>query len=447
MPRNESLLLKDLINKEKAKMKNKTYKKKRMEGYGAIQNNNIDVAMAVGMDASGNPVLPLETEHKTGNNWTGNNVSTLLSWLTNANYNIECLELSIQDCSQTIRHNVILGLSLSTGAGTISVANMGITTTSSSNLQLILNILFTVMTYIVAINTGRIKVYQIQERLEQFIKLKQEWTYFITTIAVEFQTPVNLRKDALQLILNNKEKYLDLMKRDCEFTDSAKREMQKKIQEDKDQWFYLNREFYNSHVSLLNFSKGISINDLVDSMSYFEGMNLIEAEKSQGYDPNKDIAPFYDRVDKYKTIRHFYEIDMEGQRKRDFWEIFIENLFPNYYKKLKEAKRDEMYQKRLERIAKEEAEEEKRLNAEYMRFKMESMQQGGDDNSTVNGDVSGVGGGGGHEDISNSNGTEEEEEKSDGSGGVGVGRSYDLESGRGGVQGDKTWFEYFNARS
>jgi len=258
--KSESLLLKDLINKEKAKMKNKTYKKKRMEGYGAVPNINIDIPMAMGMDASGNPVSP-GSENKTGNNWTGNNVSTLLSWLTNANYNIECLELSIQDCSQTIRHNVILGLSLSTGAGTISVANMGITSSSSSsNLQLILNILFTVMTYIVAINTGRIKVYQIQERLEQFIKLKQEWTYFITTIAVEFQTPVNLRKDALQLILNNKEKYLDLMKRDCEFTDSAKREMEKKIQEDKDQWFYLNREFYNSHVSLLNFSKGISIN-------------------------------------------------------------------------------------------------------------------------------------------------------------------------------------------
>jgi hypothetical protein len=181
-------------------------------------------------------------------------------------------------------------------------------------------------------------------------------------------------------------------------------------------------------------------------MSYFEGMNLIEAEKSQGYDPNKDIAPFYDRVDKYKTIRHFYEIDMEGQRKRDLWDIFIENLFPNYYKKLKETKREEMYQKRLERIEKEELEEEKRLNAEYIRRKMENIQRGGDDNSTVNGD--GDVSGGGHEDISNSNGTEEEEEKSDGSGGVGVGvgRSYDLESG-GVVRGDKTWFEYFNARS
>lgn len=437
--KSESLLLKDLINKEKAKMKNKTHKKKRIDA-----EPNINLAMSMAMDASGNPVASPEIETKTGNNWTGNNVSTLLSWLTNANYNIECLELSIQDCSQTIRHNVILGLSLSTGAGTISVANMGITT-SSSNLQLLLNILFTVMTYIVAINTGRIKVYQIQERLEQFIKLKQEWTYFITTIAVEFQTPVNLRKDALQLILNNKEKYLDLMKRDCEFTDAAKREMEKKIQLDQDQWFYLNREFYNSHVSLLNFSKGISINDLVDSMSYFEGMNLIEAEKSQGYDPNKDIAPFYDRVDKYKTIRHFYEIDMEGQRKRDFWDILIENLFPNYYKKLKETKREEMYRKRLERIEKEELEEEKRLNAEYMRRKMENIQHGGDeDNSTVGGgDVGDVSGsGGGHEDISN--GTEEEE-KSDGS--VGIGRSYDLESGRGGDVGEKTWFEYFNVGS
>jgi hypothetical protein len=97
----------------------------------------------------------------------------------------------------------------------------------------------------------------------------------------------------------------------------------------------------------------------------------------------------------------------------------------------------------LERIEKEELEEEKRLNAEYIRRKMENIQRGGDDNSTVNGDVSGVGGGG-HEDISNGT-EEEEEEKSDGSGGVG--RSYDLESGRGGVQGDKTWFDYFNARS
>jgi hypothetical protein len=320
-------------------------------------------------DTSGNEI------YQNGNNWTGNNVSTLLSWLTNANYNIQCLDISIEDCSQTIRHNVILGLLLSTSAGTISVANIGII--SKQHISIIMNIVFTIMSYIIAINTGRIKVYQIQERLEQFIKLKQEWTYFITTIAVEFQTPVNLRKDALQLILNNKEKYLDLMKRDCEFTDRAKKEMEKRIQQDTDQWFFLNNEFYNSHVSLLNFSKGIRINDLVDSMSYFEGINLIEAEKSDGYDPNKNIAPFYDKVDKYKVIRHFYEIDIEESRRKSMWDFVNEILFPNYFKELKNRKRDEMHRKRKERVKKELEEleeEEERLFEVYEKYKRSTEQ-------------------------------------------------------------------------
>jgi hypothetical protein len=334
-------------------------------------------------DGSGNDLeIDDITSDITGdNNWTGNNISTLLSWLSNANYNIECLDLSIEDCSKTIRHNVILGLMMSTGAGTISTANMGII--SDLQVKFILNIVFTVMAFIIAINTGRIKVYQIQERLEQFIKLKQEWTYFITTIAVEFQTPVALRKDALQLILNNKEKYLDLMKRDCEFTEKSKKVMENRIQEDINQWFQLNNEFYNSHVSLLNFSKGIRINDLVDSMSYFEGMNLIEAEKTAGYNPNKNIAPFYDKVKKYDVIRHFYEMDLEETRKKNTWEILNEYLFPKYYEELREKKKEEMYKKRRERIRQEMEEEEKRLNEQFMRIKEEEYALSMEDDSEV----------------------------------------------------------------
>ena len=322
-------------------------------------------------DGSGNEleIEDIMSEPNIDNNWTGNNISTLLSWLSNANYNIECLDLSIEDCSKTIRHNVILGLMMSTGAGTISTANMGIV--YNTRAKFILNVIFTIMAFIIAINTGRIKVYQIQERLEQFIKLKQEWTYFITTIAVEFQTPVTLRKDALQLILNNKDKYLDLMKRDCEFTEKSKKAMENRIQEDINQWFQLNNEFYNSHVSLLNFSKGIRINNLVDSMSYFEGMNLIEAEKTPGYNPNKNIAPFYDKVKKYDVIRHFYEMDLEETRKKNTWELFNEYLFPKYYEELREKKKEEMYRKRRERIRQEIDEEEKRLNEEFMRMKGE----------------------------------------------------------------------------
>ena len=345
-------LSKKRVNKQKNK---KTQKTRKPKEDGVIKNSP---PKTTNIDGSGNIMKPTEdivvTDISSDNNWTGNNISTLLSWLSNANYNIECLDLSIDDCSNTIRHNVVLGLMMSTGAGTISTANMGIQ--MDTRLKFILNIIFTVMTFIIAINTGRIKVYQIQERLEQFIKLKQEWTYFITTIAVEFQTPVTLRKDALQLILNNKEKYLDLMKRDCDFTEAAKHEMAKKIQKDTDQWFHLNKQFYNSHVSLLNFSKGIRINNLVDSMSYLEGMSLIQAEQSLGYDPNSNIAPFYDKVDRYKVIRHFYEIDMEEKRVKSRWEKMNQFLFPKYYENLREQKREEMYEKRKQRIQQEEEE-------------------------------------------------------------------------------------------
>jgi hypothetical protein len=361
---NVQLQIQKLPKKKKSKQNQKEEKHKTRKLNKSSKKTTVK-------DGSGNE-LEIEdigsNEPNSDNNWTGNNISTLLSWLSNANYNIECLDLSIEDCSKTIRHNVILGLMMSTGAGTISTANMGIV--SDGQAKFILNIVFTVMAFIIAINTGRIKVYQIQERLEQFIKLKQEWTYFITTIAVEFQTPVALRKDALQLILNNKEKYLDLMKRDCEFTEKSKKVMENRIQEDINQWFQLNNEFYNSHVSLLNFSKGIRINDLVDSMSYFEGMNLIEAEKNAGYNPNKNIAPFYDKVKKYDVIRHFYEMDLEETRKKNtWWELINEYLFPKYYEDLRVKKKEEMYRKRRERIRKEMEEEEKRLNDQFMRIK------------------------------------------------------------------------------
>ena len=99
------------------------------------------------------------TDFIIGANWNGNNISTLLSWLSMASYNIECLERSIHYCRNIIRGNIILGLILSTASGTISIAQFGPIGKTNS---LILNILFTCMTFIIAINTGRIKIYQIQ---------------------------------------------------------------------------------------------------------------------------------------------------------------------------------------------------------------------------------------------------------------------------------------------
>jgi hypothetical protein len=68
------------------------------------------------------------------------------------------------------------------------------------------------MSFIIAIFTGCLKVYSIQERLEEFIRLRQEWTEFSTAIASELQLPIPLRRDALFVIMKRKSKYLDLLK-------------------------------------------------------------------------------------------------------------------------------------------------------------------------------------------------------------------------------------------
>jgi hypothetical protein len=76
----------------------------------------------------------------------------------------------------------------------------------------VLNGLFTSMSFIVAIFTGWLKVYSIQENLEEFIKVRQDWTVFCTAIASELQLPTALRHDALYIIMKYKIRYLDLLK-------------------------------------------------------------------------------------------------------------------------------------------------------------------------------------------------------------------------------------------
>jgi hypothetical protein len=115
-----------------------------------------------------------------------------------------------------------MGLVLSTASGSISVAQY-------SNANKVLNIIFTVMTFTIAIAAGYIKIYQIQERLEIFIKTKQEWTTFVSIISTEMDLPIPLRQNALYLISTNKDKYLNLMNVDYEIFNSVKAHIDKEM--------------------------------------------------------------------------------------------------------------------------------------------------------------------------------------------------------------------------
>lgn len=214
------------------------------------------------------------------NHWDSNNIMTLLSWIAISTFNINCLELAIVRYRNWMRQNIILGLVLSTVSGTLSVTQFG--SISNTNINFILNFFFTIFSFAVAISTGCIKVYQVQERLEKFISVKQEWIVFITKIATELQLPVNLRKDALDLININKIKYLDLLKIDYEIPDFIKQKVREGYYEKK-KVFYP-KDFHPS----LDIGSVLSISDIILNIGYIEGKNLFQFQKDDKFEKKNE---------------------------------------------------------------------------------------------------------------------------------------------------------------
>lgn len=164
-----------------------------------------------------------ELSRSYGTNWTRANVSTLFDWINIAAFNIRCLELCIDRYRKVLRYQMILSMVLSTSSGTLSVSQFGLS--ESQTVDFWIRIIFTVFSFMIALGSGALKVYQIQERLEAAIRLKNEWTVFSTNIASELQLPIELRHDALYTIDKYKNKYLDLLKTEMDVTDSIKKQV------------------------------------------------------------------------------------------------------------------------------------------------------------------------------------------------------------------------------
>jgi hypothetical protein len=257
-----------------------------------------------------------------GTNWNGNNISTLLNWISISQYNIECFDLAINYLRQQIRFNIILGLLLSTASGTISVANISFV--SNVTVNLVLNCMFTAMSFIIAINTGRIKIYQVQERLEQFIKLKHDWTFFVTKIVTELQLPVDLRKDALYIIQTYREKFLDLIKAEVELPVFIKKTMEKKIKEKFEDTWHKNSVFYHIHGSYTH--SGIEVKNIIEDIAITEGLRLIQAERQPNYSPDMPLNAFYKTFDVNTLWNELYKLFYVKDDK-------LNKLLPDTFKK------------------------------------------------------------------------------------------------------------------
>lgn len=168
-----------------------------------------------------------ELSQSYGSNWTHTNVNTLFEWINIAAFNIRCLEICIIRYRGWIRNQMILNLILSTSSGTISISQFGLT--GSQQIDLIIKILLTIFTFLIALSAGALKIYQIQERLEIAIRLKQQWATFATGLSSELQLPIELRIDGLWIIEKNKKTYLDLLNTESDVPDDIKKIVDKEL--------------------------------------------------------------------------------------------------------------------------------------------------------------------------------------------------------------------------
>jgi hypothetical protein len=118
------------------------------------------------------------------------------------------------------------------------------------------------MSFAIAVNTGRIKIYQYQESLEDYIRIKQEWIQFAVNIAAELQLPIDLRQDALYIIENYKGKYLDLLKAESEISEGVKNKIKKMMESDDIKFNHLIQK-YNHIMDEMELDKKVDINKLI----------------------------------------------------------------------------------------------------------------------------------------------------------------------------------------
>ncbi len=153
-------------------------------------------------------------ESRRGENWTHQEVKILTEWIHISATFLDILSEASESYRKTLRANTIINLVFSTVASTLSVSTFNMTESTSPNAALAIKIAFTCMTMILTIAAGYIKVYQIQEKLENSLRLKNEWALFGSKISSEMQLPLMLRTNGIALVNKMKDTYLQLVQSD-----------------------------------------------------------------------------------------------------------------------------------------------------------------------------------------------------------------------------------------
>lgn len=153
-----------------------------------------------------------DVKFRRGENWTQENIHTLTQWAHIAAMSCDLYNESTIYYRNLMRRNTVFNLIVSSLAGITSLSQFSINSQTYEVLSFVLKGFFSAASILVAFNSGFLKIYEVQERLEGSIRLQNAWTQFGSRLSSEMQLPVALRKDALYMIIKLKETYHELIK-------------------------------------------------------------------------------------------------------------------------------------------------------------------------------------------------------------------------------------------
>lgn len=158
------------------------------------------------MKESGHEIelLNLLDKKGLGTDWVSGNIITLVEWLNIASLYILILDKQITYYRKIVNRITITGLILSTITSTISLSQLSIDENEYPNLSLSLKIAFTFTSIFTTIATGSIKILNIQENLDICLDYYQKWNAFAAEISGQLQLPIEIRKNALSIIIKLK---------------------------------------------------------------------------------------------------------------------------------------------------------------------------------------------------------------------------------------------------
>ena len=243
-------------------------------------------------------------------------LETFSDWISVAAYKIECLDLAIQIYRWRLQTCILLGLLLSTASGTISVTQFG---NYSSNLKFGLNLVLTITSFSVALLTGIVKTFKLQENLEEYISLKQSWVSFSAKINNEIYLPKKMRGNAETLIKENKARFLDLLKIDVPIPKGMSILAAKHLDKGDD----IESQYYKYRENIIKNEKDMNHNYMRCLSFFFNCCNCFY-EKST-------VKKILDNRELERTIK-YSKIENESKYKRRAYQYTLSSIMLNNVK-------------------------------------------------------------------------------------------------------------------